>query len=145
MSQKLLEMIEDEVNANPKLLGEIFKYISQKWELMVETQRNERESSHRYALREMVLNTWSFCISGKKSPKLFSNLECCTLLEAADAIYVNGNPGAASPAERELLQHLSDSISALGWKPEEDFIRHIRKKEAFLKGLYENFPPRSKA
>lgn len=136
--KEFLEVVEREVKQNPRLLGQLFKLVSDQWNAMVEAQRNERESTHRQALAEMLNNLWALTLYKKKNPRLFTNFECCTILDAVDA--VDPKCGGGSSAMNELLAHLAASFRALGWTPECDFIRDIRKKSEMVKNLYRNFP-----
>lgn len=136
--EELLKKVQDFIHEDPSILGNLFKLVSDNWDRMVEAQRNERESAHLCALEEMLDNLSSVHLYGKRSPRLFTNLECCTLLEAIDATNRKGIGG--SPMRKKLLAHAAKSMRALGWQPDDDFIVNIRKKQQLLENLYRNFP-----
>jgi hypothetical protein len=138
MSDELLNRIALEIDRNPAILGGLFKLVSDNWERMVEAQRMERESSHRYALSQMLSNLWLTQLNRKRNPALFNSDQCCTLLDALDA--VNPQCAPANGMWGELLTHCAKSFRALGWTPECDFIRSIRGREQLLQNLYNNFP-----
>lgn len=135
--EELLQEVNEFIQENPSILGDLFKIVSDNWNRMVEAQRNERESTHLYALGEMLDNTWALHLSKKEKARLFTNMECCTLLEAVDA--VDPKCIGRSPIRKELLTHLTKSIQALGWKPDDDFIVNIRNKKELLENLYNSF------
>ena len=141
--KELLELVKREVAVQPHLLGELLKLVADHWGDMVEAQRKERESSHRHALRQMLDNLWSLHLHKRKNPRLFTNMECCTILEAVDAVYPTGKGGC--PAETELLDHLAKSFRALGWSPDSTFIKDTMGKAELVRALYENFPERQAA
>lgn len=138
LEKEFMKIVEREVSQRPRMLGVLFKYISDNWNKMVDTQRNERESSHLHALGMMLDNLWALHMHGKKNPRLFSNMECCTILDAVDAVDPECTGG--SPARRDLLRLLADSFRALDWTPECSFIKHVRNKSELVGNLYKNFP-----
>lgn len=135
---EFMKMVERQVAEQPDTLGKLFKFVADHWNTMVEAQRNERESTHRHALQEMLDNLWAISIHNKREVRLFTNLECCTILEAVDA--VNPTCEGHSNASRELLDHLAKSFRALGWTPDCEFIKNIRQKSKLVSNLYMNFP-----
>lgn len=137
MKETTLRQVQEYINRDPSILGDLFKLVSDNWNLMVEAQRKERSSQHLFALGEMLDNLWAIAIHKKKNPRLFSNVECCTILEAIDAVDPDCIGG--SPARKELLLHVAKSMKALGWHPDDDFITKIRKKRNLLNNLYKNF------
>lgn len=136
--EEFMEIVKRQVAEQPATLGKLFKFISTNWDEMVETQRLERHSAHIHALGEMLDNLWASHINARSQPRLFNNIECCTLLEAMWATDPACTGG--SPARRELLAHIANSMRVFGWKPDDDFIKGIRKKSELLKNLYTNFP-----
>lgn len=139
---EVLKDVSELIADNPESLADLFKLVSDNFYRMQKAQAERRESKHRYALQEMLDNTWSLAMYKKKAPRLFTNLECCTLLEACDAIVPDGKGG--SNAQSELLAHLAKSCRALGWKPTDKFITEIRHKKSFLSNLYKSNPTTNK-
>lgn len=124
---------------HPRCLSLMLRVVSDNWNKMVDTQNRERESSHLNALSNMLDNLWALHLSDKrKKPRLFSNLECCTLLDAMDAVMPDGI--GKSTAHREIARHFADSCRALKFTPECDFIKKIRGRSELLRNIYHNHP-----
>lgn len=136
--EQIIKAVEDYSQFDPTILGDLLQYIGRKWEETRKAEASRRDSQHRGALAEMVDNLWAIALYRKKNAKLWSNLECCTLLDACAVVMVNGK--GSSEAQRAVARHLAASCRALGWKPKDDFIRNIRKQEEFLAALYEQHP-----
>lgn len=136
LKQQRIKQIKEWVSEDPTLLGSLLKLVANDFDALRESEKNRRDSDHFYALVEMLDNTWAFTLANVKKPKLYSNLECVTLLEACDIVMPDAK--GKSPAQEQLLKHLAKSCKALGWKPDDDFITNIRKKKRFMTALYNN-------
>lgn len=135
--EEFLQKVQKQIDSDASILGDLFKLVSDNWNKMVEAQRNERESTHLRALGEMLDNLWSLTVYKRKVPSLLTNMECCTILEALDAVDPSCTGG--SEARKQLFAHIANSCRALGWKPDDTFIKDIRGKSELLTNLYKNF------
>lgn len=134
--ENLLKMLKEYIKYDTSILPDLLQTISESWDELERARNQQRNSDHRHALQEMLDNLWSIHLYRKKKPRLFTNLECCTLLEAIDAVIPSCVGG--SDAQRQLLAHVAASAKALGWTPEDEFISKIRNKSQLLANLYRN-------
>jgi len=135
--EKFIKEVKEYIAENPKVLGKLFKIVSDNWNAMVEAQRNERKSEHLNALGQMVDNLYYAKIYRKKNPKLFSSAECCTLLDAINAT----DPLCEGGGDiRNAVNALfAKSCRALGWKPSDGFIKDVKDRSELLTNLYKNY------
>ncbi len=140
---QFMEIVERQIAEQPATLGKLFKVISDKWNDMVEAQSNERESKHLMTIHGMMDTVYFRHIHGKKNPKLFSNAETCSIMDAIDALYPTGfNSNSTSPAVRDVLSLFVESCRALGWKPDDSFIVSTRHFGKQLRMLYDQYDER---
>ncbi len=135
---QLLNLVEREVSQQPLLIGDLLILIGNNWNNAITEQRELRDSKHLHFLSEMLDNVWSMSLYKKPNARLFSNFECCTILDACDAVMPKAIGG--SDSKKRLLRHLAESCRALGWRPDDNFIKDIRGKQEWLQNLYNNHP-----
>jgi hypothetical protein len=143
MKEELLKRIVQYAQNDPSIYGDLMKLVSDNWKEMVEAEKNKRESSHAGSLVWMLDHLWTDRIHGKKNPRLFSQTECCELLDPISSVMPEGV--GYSSAQGQLLALFAESCRALGWEPEQGFISDIRDKSKFLTALYKNYPVKRKA
>ena len=134
--QEFIKFVDDYSDHDESVLGDILNILTNKYNRMVQREKKRRDSAHLKGAMDLLSQIWSDKIY-KKNPKLFDKTTCCSLLDAISEVYPNIHGG--SLAGIELLEHYAKSVRALGWEPEDDFIRDIREKSDWLKKLYAKY------
>ena len=135
--QEFIKFVDDYTEVNESVLGDILNIVTAKFNRMVQREKDRRDSAHLKAAFDMIGHIYYMLLYEKKNPKLFDNMTCCSLLDAMSEVYPNIVGG--SVAGKKLLEHYAKSARALGWEPEDSFIRDIRGKSEWLRKLYEKY------
>jgi len=135
--QEFIKHVDEYSDQDESVLGDLLNIVTIKFNRMVEREKNRRDSAHFKAARDLLDEIWRDKIFNKKNPNVFDNSTCCLMLDAMSEIYPTLEGGC--PAATELIEHYYKSIKALGWKSDDNFIKHIRGKEEWLEKLYKKY------
>ena len=134
---EFLKLVDNYTDQDESVLGDLLNIVTQKYNRMVEREKNRRDSAHYKAMRDLLDQIWVERIFNKKNPKLFDNTSCCTMLDAMINTYPTCDAGCQ--AGEELLEHYAKSVKALGWKSDDQFIKDVRECSEWLEKLYEKY------
>lgn len=135
--QEFIKIVDNYTNQDESVLGDLLNIVTNKFNRMVEREKTRRDSAHFKAARDLLDEIWREKIFNKKKPKVFDNSTCCLMLDAMSEIYPTLEGGC--PAATELIEHYYKSMKALGWRPNDGFIKDVREKEEWLEKLYNKY------
>ena len=132
--QEFLKLVDNYTDRDESTLGDLLNIVTTKFNRMVEREKNRRDSAHLKALHCLLDEVTCDKILDKTNPELFGNMACCSLLDAISEVYPTAK--GSSICGKALLKHYAKSVHALGWKPNDYFIKDVRGKEEWLRRLY---------